>query len=495
MFARLKNIQFTTKLFVAIVFISVASVAIIAINAIRMSHEGLNEFGKTAIANTHQAVFDSIVMYDKSVRWNLQGDLRFFQREISAKGDVELNTASMFKQTMVNQNTQTSTTREIPRLVIGATYINGSNDFVDSIEKTVGVSATIFQLVDNQLLRISTTVTDAAGERAVGTYIPSDSPIYQAIARGETYQEKVFVADNWYLAAYAPLLDWDDKLVGAIYVGRPLLDAQIKEFISTVKIGKGYFYLYEKDGRILSHPTLDSSKNIFDIVPEFKDQRDGSITYSINGEKRFTYTALIEHWGVFLAADMNEADINGGLDRKMIRTNLIAGIFVVLTGVLLTILLVRSINRPLRNLAEKSINVGEGDYTVTFSSENKDAIGQLTNALGVMVDKSKEMIEDIVTSSNTLREASAQLLDISGQMVASAESTSQIADDTSEHATGASTNMDSISAAMEESATNLEHIATSSEEMGNTIREIAENSSKARLTTESATVHGNRTKQ
>ncbi len=486
MFKKLKNIQFTTKLFIAIVFISVGSVITIAGNAIIMSHEGLNQFGKTAIANTHQAVFDSIIMYDQNVRRNLESDINFFKKEIETKGDVELISSSLLKQTMVNQITQAATSHEIPRLVIGGTYMNGSYDFVDRFEKTSGAAATIFQLVDDKLLRVSTTTKRLDGERAVGTYIPSDSPIYETIMRGEIFQGKAYVVNDWYLTVYAPLYDWDDKIVGAIYVGRPLLNPDIKEFVSNVKIGSGYFYIYQQDGGILLHPTLDSSKNLYDIIPEFRDQQNGSLTYTLNGEKRFAQTALIEKWGAYIATDLNEVDINGGLDGKMLRKNLIVGFFVVATGLLLTIFLVRSINRPLRDLAEKSIKVGEGDYTVEFNSENKDAIGQLTNSLGVMVDKSREMIADIVSSSATLRESSGQLLDISKQMVASADSTTEIANETSESATSASSNMDSISAAMEESATNLEIIATASEEMGSTIREIAENSSKARLTTESA---------
>jgi methyl-accepting chemotaxis protein len=486
MLKKLNNIQFTTKLFVSIVFIAIASVVIVAANAIRMSHDGLNQFGKTTIATTHQAVFDSIIMYDKSVRTNLEGDLRYFTREIENKGDVELKTATMLKQTMVNQATQAADTVEIPRLVIGPTYMNGSNELVDSIETSIGVSATLFQLVDDKLLRISSTVKNPDGERAVGSYISSDDPIYQAIVRGETVHDKAFVGNDWYLGAYAPLYDWDDKLAGAIYVGRPLLNSRIREYIAKVKIGSGSFYIYRQDGGTVLHPTLDSSKNLFKIAPAFRDHGNGSLTYTIDGVQRFAHTALIEPWGMYLATDLAEADINGGLDRKMLYSNLLAGFLVVVAGVLLTILLIRSINRPLRDLAEKSTRVGEGDYTVEFSSDNKDAIGRLTNSLGTMVGKSKEMIEDIVVSSTTLREASGQLLHISGQLVTGADSTGRIANETSESAASAAGNMDSISAAMEESATNLEIIATASEEMGSTIREIAENSSTAGLTTEKA---------
>lgn len=486
MFKRLKNTQFTTKLFVAIVFISIASVCIIAFNAIRMSHDGLNQFGETAIANTHQAVFDSIIMYDKDVKSKLQGDLDFLKREIEIKGDVELISTSLLKQTMTNQDNGEVITLETPRLVIGGTYMNGSYDFVDQIGERAGISVLIFQLVEDKLLRVSSTIKTQEDKRDVGTYIPSRNPVSEAVLRGETYLEKTLVENEWYLTAYSPLYDWDDKLVGALYVGRPMLNAQIKEFISNVKIGKGYFYLYERDGGVLFHPTLDSKNNIFDTIPGFKDYGGGSIEYTQDGTTRFARTAFIDPWGVFIATDMVEDDINGGLDRKMIRAILITGILVVLAGVLLAFFLVRSINRPLHDLAQKSIKVGEGDYTVHFSSENKDAIGQLTNALGAMVEKSREMIGDILTSSTTLRDASGQLLNVSEKMVENADSTTIIADETSENASDASRNMDSISAAMEESATNLEIIAAASEEMGCTIKEIAENSAKALLTSESA---------
>ncbi len=486
MFKKFTNIQFTTKLFVAIVSISVASVITIAANAIRMSHAGLNEFGITAITNTHQAVYDSILMYDKNIRWALERDLRIFKREIMAKGDAELVSSTMLKQTMVNEVTQDSTTQEIPRLVIGPTYVNGSNDFVDSIEKTGGASATILQLVGDKLLRISTTIKNADGKREVGTYIPSDSPIYKAISRGETYEGKSFIAGEWYLMSYAPLYDWDTKLIGAIYSGRPMLNDRIKKYISGVRIGEGYFYMYDQEGKILLHPTLKTGSSLFDAVPVFRNQKDGFLTYTMNGMRRFSRTALIKPWGVYIATSLDEDKINGGLDGKMIRANVIAGILVVAAGLLVTVFLVRSINRPLRHLAEESIKVGEGDYTVEFSSKNKDAIGRLTNSLGAMVGKSKEMIEDIVTSSATLNNASRQLLSVSEQMVANAETTTNIADVTAESAMTAAGNMDSISAAMEQSATNLEIIATSSEEMGSTIKEIAENSSKASLTTANA---------
>ena len=488
MFKRLKNIQFTTKLFIAVVFISAVSILITSGNAIRMANNGLNILGENAIRDIHQSVYNSLLMYDRSMRQKLDSDLLLLQKELQSKGAVFLDEGNMQQETLVNQNTKESFSREIPRLQAGVSYINGYFDIVDSIEAISGSSATIFQLVDDKLLRISTTVKKLDGQRAVGTYIPPDSPVYKTIMQGETFRGKAYVVNDWYLTAYAPLYDMDNQIVGAVYVGQLMLKPQLKDFISETKIGPGYFFVYAENGEFLIHPSLDAQTSIYDLLPQFKGFNEGFIQYEWKGEDKLTYVKNLKEWGIFVAVGMNKADINGGLDVTMLRNNLLMGLIVIGAGILVTFFLVRSINRPLQELAQKSVQVGDGDYTIAFASENKDAIGQLTNSLGVMVGKAKEMLQDIINSSQALATASSQLATISEQMVTNADSTTAIADQAAINAGEVSDNMNSVSAAMEESTVNLDMIASASEEMGSTIKEIAENSSRARVTTEEAVV-------
>lgn len=480
------NIRFTTKLFISVVLISVVSILITSGNAIRMSNNGLFTLGEGAIKDIHQAVYNSLIMYDQNVRKKLDGDLQLFVKELKSKGGIFLDQSNMVEETLVNQVTKEAITKNIPQLQVGVTYINGYFDVVDYIESVTGSSATIFQLVDDKLLRISTTVKKLDGQRAVGTYIPSSSPVYQTIMKGETFRGKAFVVNDWYITAYAPLRDIDNKIIGAIYVGQVMLNPEVRDFVSKTKIGPGYFFVYASNGDFLIHPTLDATNNIFKILPIFKDHKEGLINYPYGGQDKVAYTKSIEQWDVVVAVGMNKADIIGGLDTKMLRNNLLVGLLVIIAGVVVTFLLVRSINRPLRDLADKSVLVGEGDYTIDFSSNNKDAIGQLTNSLGIMVAKAKEMLQDIVLSSQSLATASTRLATIAEQMVTNADSTTEIADEASRNAREVSDNMNSVSAAMEESTVNLDMIASASEEMGTTIKEIAENSARARFTTEEA---------
>ncbi len=256
MLKSISNIKFTTKLFLSVVFITIVSILITSGNAIRMSNSGLFTLGEGMIGDIHQAVFNALLMYDGNIRAKLDGDLALFDKELKLKGSLYLDEGRTREESLVNQVTKEAVTKKIPMMQAGVTAINGYFDIVDSIETISGSSATIFQLVDDKLLRISTTVKKLDGQRAIGSYIPSDSPVYKAIVKGETFRGKAFVVNDWYLTTYAPIRDVDNKIIGALYVGRIMLDAQVRDFISQTKIGPGYFFVYADSGEFLIHPTL-----------------------------------------------------------------------------------------------------------------------------------------------------------------------------------------------------------------------------------------------
>ncbi len=485
-FGNFKTMKFTTKLFSAVVLLCIVSILITSGNAIRMTGNGLESLGEKGIENTHQTVFNSLVLYDANIRKKLDSDLRLLEKEIYTKGELTLDHDNTVQTNLVHQITKQSEQKALPKMKAGEGYITGSNNVVDAVEAAVGSTATIFQLVDDKLLRIATTIKNQTGERAIGTYIPSDSPVYQAIIKGETFRGKAYVVNDWYLTIYAPMRDAQGKIVGALYVGQLMINQSITDFILKSKFGAGYAYIYAENGEILVHPTLKAKTNLFELVPNLKGFKEGLIHYDLNGQERISFVKYLEPWGMYVCMSVTKADIIGGLDRIMLRNNLLVGIFVLAGAVLITLLLVRTINAPLKDLADKSVKVGEGDYTIHFESKTDDAIGRLTNALGMMVEKAKQMLEDIVKSSKALSAASTELAAISHQMVGNADKTTEIAEASSRHAGEVAANMHSVSAAMEQSTTNLDMIASASEEMGTTIKEIAENSARARLTTEEA---------
>lgn len=487
MLKSLLNMKFTTKLFVAMISMIVLSIIVTSASAIRMSKQGLYSLGESAVENIHQSLFNSLLAINDNIRSKLQGDLSLLERELKSKGGLLFDESNLVEFNLVNQETEESIKQELVKFQAGITYVTGDHTFVDNITSMTGSIASVFQLVDdNKLVQISTTIREENDQRQIGRYIPAGSQVFEAIKNGENYNGTELIAGKWYLTAYMPVYSIMKELMGAIRVGQLMLSEQVQKLVSDTKLGPGFFYLYGDNGNFLIHPNMTSSDNLYDLLPAFKNSEDGFIEYTWDGIENITYKRRIEDWHVNLAVSIDRVDLVAGLDAKSLRKSIIVGLVAVSIGIAVTFFLVRTINIPLKELSGRAVKVGEGDYTIDFSSTVDDAIGQLTSSLGIMVSKSRAMVEDIVKSSESLSSASNKLADISGKMVESAESTAVLSDEAVGDAQRVSDNMGSVSVAMEESAVNLDMIASASEEMGTTVNEIAENSSRARTITEEA---------
>jgi two-component system, NtrC family, sensor kinase len=116
-------------------------------------------------------------------------------------------------------------------VLVGGVLINRNYEIVDKIRTTVfkGKSykgrqvgtATIFQ--DD--VRISTNVRNADGSRAITTRVSAE--VADAVLkRGDTWQGRAFVVNDWYISAYVPIQNLSGNTIGMLYVGileRPYL--------------------------------------------------------------------------------------------------------------------------------------------------------------------------------------------------------------------------------------------------------------------------------
>jgi two-component system NtrC family sensor kinase len=113
---------------------------------------------------------------------------------------------------------------EVLGALTGGMLLNRNYEIVDRIKnlvfkdakykgKEIG-TATIF-LGD---LRISTNVMDREGNRAIGTRAMREVQ-EQVLGKGLPWIQRAFVVDDWYITAYEPIQDIQDKIVGMLYVG------------------------------------------------------------------------------------------------------------------------------------------------------------------------------------------------------------------------------------------------------------------------------------
>ena len=109
-------------------------------------------------------------------------------------------------------------------VLYGGNLLNQNYEIVDKVKEIVyqGVkykgkdigTATIFQ----GDLRISTNVKQADGSRAIGTRV-SEEVYEQVLEKGLPWIDRAFVVNNWYIAAYEPIKDINEKIIGVLYVG------------------------------------------------------------------------------------------------------------------------------------------------------------------------------------------------------------------------------------------------------------------------------------
>jgi two-component system NtrC family sensor kinase len=141
---------------------------------------------------------------------------------------------------------------EVLGALTGGILLNRNYEIVDRIKnlvfkdakykgKEIG-TATIF-LGD---LRISTNVMDREGNRAIGTRASRE--VYERVlGKGLPWIQRAFVVDDWYITAYEPIRDVQDKIVGMLYVG--MLEskyASMKERLILL------FFLFSMSGMLIA---------------------------------------------------------------------------------------------------------------------------------------------------------------------------------------------------------------------------------------------------
>ncbi len=109
---------------------------------------------------------------------------------------------------------------------VGGLMLNWHYEFVDYLSeivsagglRQVGVNGTVTLFLDD--VRIATTVRTNKGERAVGTRV-SQVVKESVLDRGESWVRRAFVVNHWAMTAYDPVLDFQGKRIGMLYVGIP----------------------------------------------------------------------------------------------------------------------------------------------------------------------------------------------------------------------------------------------------------------------------------
>ncbi len=401
----------------------------------------------------------------------------------------------------VNQITRKKTSIDIPVFKINGRQVYGNFDIVDNVTGLVGGTITIFQAVPEGLLRISTSVKNLDGSRAINTFIPVDSPVYRTIMSGKIYTGRAYVVTDWYITAYEPVKDTNGRIIGAVYAGlkQTNLD-QLKSMLIKYKIGKsGYVQIFDTEGKQIIHPDTSLEGKVRDTAQHKKMIRlkngilQAAQQSNLNGNRgnimiyRFAFFEPMQ-WIICINTIRNE------VLSPVAAINTILNIFIVLIialSVFFSIMIIRTIRKPINDIsgALKEAIDGKGDLTRKITVRSGDEIGLLGKNFNNFLDLLKDQIRIIINVArnakqsnmvldNSIRNSSEALSRITSGFGSMAEKSDDLNKNISgvlEFSAETSNFIDNVadlitseSASITESSASIEQMASSIKNMANT---------------------------
>ncbi|MCP4114877.1 MAG: methyl-accepting chemotaxis protein [Desulfobacteraceae bacterium] len=455
---------------------------------------------------------------------NIVSALNVARELVSKDGGISFTGETVTWQA-VNQYSKAAKTIELPEMRVGDKWLGqiSSPDekapLVDPVQNLLDVTCTVFQRMNpaGDMLRVSTNVIKTDGKRAIGTYIPAvnpdgnRNPVISKVLRGETFNGRAFVVNDWYITAYEPIFDAGRNVVGVLYVGIPQENVKsLRQAIMEMKIGDtGFVTVFDSSGKYtISNKGLKDGQNALEVVdakgtPYIRERiesakelapREIGSQFFIHKESdgsenvrdaRFIY---FKPWDWIITAEADTAeftkvsDMLGNLGKK---SNMILGmvglIAMLVTGCVWFFVagsLVRPINAAIVGL--KDIAEGEGDLTMRLKASTRDEIGELVFWFNTFIEKLQGIIAQIGEDSGKVEASSTDLSAIAAQIAAGAENSSNRAGNLASATEEMSGNLNNVAAAMEQSSTSTTMVASAAEEMSATINEIAKNAEQAR---------------
>lgn len=425
------NLKFRHKLLIGFGLMLSVYVAGTLVSGIITQEKTFEKLYKRELESITQSIYQTVESY-----YDVTLDMVSNYVEVAdhfVEGRTHIDSSKLVGYVAENQLTGDTFKVRLPvmKIMNNADYsddFSGSTGLVDYITEQINSTVTIFQIFDKGLLRISSSVRRSEdSSRAIGTYIPTSSPVYKTLINGEKYVGRAFVVDQWYLAAYKPIYE-NERIIGAIYVGKKQTDLQmLKESLQNFKLGETYFpHIISTKGDVIVHPFIARGNllNVQDLEGRYfiremidnileNNQLSGQITYKWMHEEtqeptvRSVFYKYMPETDWIIAVGIEKEEIFGPLKQQTMMTILIAaGLFIVVFTVL--VLLSNAFTRQLNSLNETVQRYSNKDFAARAPVKSNDELGILARTFNKMAGQLQSFYADLETK---VKERTAELSD------------------------------------------------------------------------------------
>jgi len=358
----------------------------------------------------------------------------------------------------------------------GGTKINGNFTQVDNFTEVNGGVATVFAAKGTDFERITTSLKNEKGARAMGTLLDRQGAAFAAITEGKSFTGRAQLFGRAYMTHYEPIKSAAGKVIGILFVGYDLeaFEAAVSRMAATARFfehGGTYIVNVPKDptkASLAAHPSA-KGKLLSEVAPGFEkllaEQKENTILIEDapdvlgNGRKdNFAIGRKNPKTGYWVIAQLSREETEA-VGRATLRFFWAAlALTTVALGFGLMWMMRRWVSQPLHTLQQAVGAIAEGDLTQSVTSTRRDEIGSLIQDAERMRQRLAETIGTVRLSVDSIGTASTEI------------------------ATG---NLD-LSQRTEQTASNLQNAASSMSELTGTVRQTADSARTANQLVQSA---------
>lgn len=388
------------------IIIAIFVITYLSINTAKNNLDGLIENNlKLEVHNLMKMFEREYALKLEKVKTDLKVAHDYFYTQKFEVGRQELS--------MPATNQITEYTHEVPvnEWFLDGVLVQNHYGFVDKMQSLFGGTVTIFQKIDSGYLRISTNVPQLDGSRAIGTYIPNNSPVVQSVEQGETYFGRAYVVNDWYITAYEPIYN-NGKIIGALYVGGKEKDLQqLREIVMGTDIGlSGFPYVFDEEAVLIIHPVSEGQNWMhLDFMQKIISMKRGTLRYfsPTTENDRLTAFDYFEDFHFYVAATIDPViEARDLINRIILNTAIVGLIIIAALSLFVYFITSEGIHRFLNALEASNRQLSSAQEALR-RSEKLAELGQLSsgivkeisNPLNRISQKARSMKQDFDTDS------------------------------------------------------------------------------------------------
>ena len=273
-----------------------------------------------------------------------------------------------------------------------------------------------------------------SGKKKAEEYDPKTRGWYkQAKAEGKEGVTDAYIgatAKVLMVTVMAPIMK-NNTIIGVFGIDLPL--ETLTKAVGDVNFNGCYGMLLDTKKMILAHPKKELLGTEFTLSKEFKENKEGFIEYSFNGEKKIFAYKISEQTGWTPGITFDKETAYAFLNAQ-IQSLMMAGFVMLVLSIGIMIMLIKALLRPLGHLNDvvQELSSSEGDLRQRLEASANDEFAHVSRNINKFIEKLHEIVKKSKTISNENASISEELSRTASEVVRNVDTESKIIEHTKE---------------------------------------------------------------